>query len=47
MLGFKAKFNGGEVKGNLSSDYKVQSVYRKFIGMFDVEMVTAMDLGKP
>jgi len=47
LIGFKTKFVGGEVKGTMSSDYKVQSVYRKFIGMFDIEMVTAMDLGKP
>ena len=47
MVGFKTKFVGGEVKGNMTSALKVQSVYRKYIGMFDLEMQSVMDLAKP
>eukprot|EP00354_Favella_ehrenbergii_P011467 CAMPEP_0170461884 /NCGR_PEP_ID=MMETSP0123-20130129/7613_1 /TAXON_ID=182087 /ORGANISM="Favella ehrenbergii, Strain Fehren 1" /LENGTH=83 /DNA_ID=CAMNT_0010726997 /DNA_START=792 /DNA_END=1043 /DNA_ORIENTATION=- len=47
LVGFKTKFVGGEVKGNISTAWKVQSVYRKFIGMFDLEMQSVMDLSKP
>ena len=31
MVGFKSKFVGGEVRGNITSSGKVQSVYRKFV----------------
>jgi len=47
MVGFKTKFIGGEVKGNFSTTGKVQSVYRKFIGMFDLELQSQMDFTKP
>ncbi len=30
-IGFKTKFVGGEVRGNITSSGKVQSIYRKFI----------------
>ena len=43
MIGFKTKFVGGEVKGNVSTNGKVQSVYRKFVGMFDLELQSSMD----
>ena len=38
LLGFKTKFVGGEVRGNISSTGKVQSIYRKFINIFELEM---------
>jgi len=47
LLGFKTKFIGGEVKGNIATTGKVQSVYRKFLGMFDMELQSGMDLFKP
>ena len=47
MVGFKTKFIGGEVKGNINTAGKVQSVYRKFIGMFDLELQSTMDFTKP
>ena len=47
MVGFKTKFAGGEVKGNISSSGKVQSVYRKFIELFEMEMSSNMDLKNP
>ena len=42
-IGFKTKFVGGEVKGNISTTGKVQSVYKKFVGMFDLELQSTMD----
>ena len=47
MVGFKTKFAGGEVRGNITSTGKVQSVYRKFIQIFELEMQSGMDLSKP
>ena len=43
-FGFKTRFAGGEVKGNISTAGKLQSVYRKFINIFEMEMQTTMDL---
>ena len=31
LVGFKTKFAGGEVRGNITSTGKVQSIYKKFI----------------
>ena len=47
IVGFKTKFVGGEVRGNISSTGKVQSIYKKFIQIFELEMQTGMDLTKP
>ena len=47
MVGFKTKFIGGEVRGNITSTGKVSSVYRKFIQIFELELQSEMDLGNP
>lgn len=47
LIGFKTKFVGGEVRGNISSTFKVQSIYRKFIQIFELELQSGMDLSKP
>lgn len=47
LIGFKTKFAAGEVRGNISSSMKVESVYRKFINMFELEIQTKMDLANP
>lgn len=31
MFGCKTKFAGGEIRGNVTTSGKVQSVYRKFV----------------
>ena len=43
-FGFKTKFGGGEVKGNVSTTGKIQSIYKKLVSMFEMEMQTTMDL---
>lgn len=47
MVGFKTKFVGGEVRGNVTSAGKISSVYRKFINIFELEMQSTMDLVNP
>ena len=47
LVGFKTKFAGGEVRGNITSTGKVQSVYKKFIQIFELEIQSGMDLSKP
>lgn len=44
LIGFKSKFVHGEVRGNVSSTGKVQSVYRRFIKIFELELQSTMDL---
>ena len=46
MVGFKTRFAGGEVRGNVNSKGKMQSIYRKFINIFELELQTSMDLSK-
>jgi len=46
-VGFKTKFVGGEIRGNISTSGKVQSIYKKFIQIFELEMQTSMDLSNP
>ena len=44
MLGAKLKFDGGEIRGNVTTAGKVESIYRKFINIFELELQTKMDL---
>ena len=47
MLGFKCKFAAGEIRGNITSAGKVESIYRKFINIFELELQTKMDMANP
>ena len=44
MMGAKARFVGGEVRGNISTSGKIQSIYKKYIQIFEMEMQTSMNL---
>ena len=46
MVGFKTRFVGGEVRGSINSAGKMQSIYRKFINIFELELQTTMDMNK-
>ena len=46
-VGFKTKFAGGEIRGNVSTSGKVESIYRKFIQIFELELQTRMDMTSP
>ena len=43
MVGAKVKFEGGEIRGNINTSGKVESIYRKFINIFELELQTKMD----
>ena len=47
QFGFKTRIGSGEIRGNISTTGRVQSVYRKMIQLFELEMQSQMDLYKP
>jgi len=47
LVGFKTRFVGGEVRGSVSTSGKVESIYRKFVSMFEMEMRSSFDLFRP
>jgi hypothetical protein len=38
LVGFKSRFAGGIVLGNISTSLKVQSVYTKYVEIFQLEI---------